>query len=59
MHTHSHTHLHRHTCTVELHIPCPLSTKLAIVFAAFEERKKLAFSPSFSAVEKVLYIDSM
>lgn len=42
------------TDTGTRHIPCPLSTKLAMVFAAFEERKKLALSPSFSAVEKVL-----
>lgn len=45
---------HTHAGTVKLHIPCPMSTKLAIVFAALEERKKLAFSPSRSAEEKVL-----
>lgn len=39
--------------------PVPLSTKLVIVLADLEERKKLAFSPSFSAVEYVLYIESM
>lgn len=39
---------------LRLYAPCPLSTKLAIVFAALEERKKLAFSPSLSAAEKVL-----
>lgn len=39
--------------------PVPLSTKLVMVLANFEERKKLAFSPSFSAVEYVLYMESM
>lgn len=39
--------------------PVPLSTKLVMVLADLEERKKLAFSPSFSAAEYVLYIESM
>lgn len=30
-----------------------------MVLADLEERKKLAFSPSFSAAEYVLYIESM
>lgn len=30
-----------------------------MVFADLEERKKLAFSPSFSAAEYVLYMESM
>lgn len=47
-------HPHKHTHKVKLHIPSPVSTKLAMVFAAFEERKKLALSPSLSAEEKVL-----
>lgn len=51
---HFYLHAHMLTGTGTRHIPCPLSTKLAMVFAAFEERKKLALSPSFSAVEKVL-----
>lgn len=39
--------------------PVPLSTKLVMVLADLEERKKLAFSPSFSAAEYVLYMESM
>lgn len=39
--------------------PVPLSTKLVMVLADLEERKKLAFSPSFSAAEYVLYIESI
>lgn len=34
--------------------PVPLSTKLVMVLADLDERKKLALSPSFSAVEYVL-----
>lgn len=44
-------------CKVEFiirHQPVPLSTKLVMVFADLDERKKLAFSPSFSAAEYVL-----
>lgn len=48
------THTQPHTHTRRYHIPCPMSTKLAIVFAALEDRKKLAFRPSLSAEEKVL-----
>lgn len=35
-------------------LPCPWSTKLVMVLAALEDLKKLALSPNFSAVEKVL-----